>query len=99
MFSLAKFQRPTFELEIKEGIVIHIYPPAKEMADKLTAVESMKGKELENEVYKVLAELISNNRENYSVTSDDMRIYAEDALIALLQTFLDFVRGIYKDPN
>lgn len=95
MFSLAKYQRPTFEMEIKEGVIIHMYPTTYARAQKMKEAESLDEKML----FELVAELISDNQEEYKVTADDLRLYSEDSLIMFLAAYHKFIRDIYKDPN
>ena len=97
-------QRPKKYLNVKfaNGDTLMVSMPRKKTFEKMTSINlnNEDSKELLNDLYLLVAEILSNNKQGKVITAD----YVDDALDiddvkALFAAYSDFVHGVTSDPN
>lgn len=73
---------------------INVLPPSKKMIDKILKVKSTV-----NDLYQIVADVLSCNTEGLTVSVDDISEVNIIDIKNIFKAYKDFIEGINSDPN
>ena len=91
MLSLKTYDIPTLEVEAPDGEILHVLPASKRMIEKIAAMESGNPEALA-QLYKTLAECLSENREGKAITED---MLADIPVLVVKQIMIEYATFIH----
>lgn len=94
MVCFAKSQKETMEVQMPDGEVLHILPPAKRLMSQM--VQS--GKTID-ELYSLAMEVLGNNREERQIAPEQVEELGLDDIRRLMSGYLSFINAIQSNPN
>lgn len=100
-FNFNKLQRKYFNTTLKNGKTYMVCMPEKATFESLYGIKKMDANDGDavNEVYKCVADIISNNKQGYKVTADDLKDYNFGEIMEYLNAYTDFVKGLGNEKN
>lgn len=91
MLSLKEYEIPTLEVEAPDGEILHVLPASKRLVDKIAAIESGNS-EAFGQMIETIADCLSQNRENRTVTAEELENIPIPALVGIFKQYTDFIR-------
>ena len=83
------------EVELWEGMVLHVLPASKRIIDTL-----QRGERSADFMVSATAEILCNNREGVTVTVEDVEQLPMASLKAFFEAYAAFISGkVDEDPN
>jgi len=95
MLDITSIKKPVFEIQIAEGVILHVLPPTKNTFERALKLQTSNV----NEMYGITAELLSNNEEKRKVSLEEVTEYDWYTVRKIFDEFLRFVINFSKDPN
>ena len=97
MLSLKTAQIPTLEIELTDGEQIHVLPATKRIIEELGRLNVERADMTES--YRILAKILSYNREGHPVTEDDLAQVPITAIRDIMLEYMAFIRGKVADAK
>ena len=92
MLSLKTYDIPTFEVEAPDGEILHVLPASKRTIDKISHMQA-DGPDALQELYDTLAECLSINREDRTVTAEELETVPIPVVRDMMVAYTQFVRA------
>ena len=91
MLTLKTKDIPTLEIELLSGEQIHVLPATKRIIDSMAGFDPISRNT--GEMYKLLAVILSHNRENIPVTVEDLEDVPVSTIAEIMREYTAFING------
>ena len=91
MLTLKTKDIPTLEIELLSGEQIHVLPATKRTIDRMTDFDP-KNRDM-GDMYKILAEILSYNREGITVAEEDLTDVPMPTIAEIMREYTAFIKG------
>ncbi len=91
MLTLKTKDIPTLEIELMTGEQIHVLPATKRIIDKMSGFDPKTRNT--SEMYKLLAAILSYNRENIQVSEEDLADVPVSVIADIMREYTAFING------
>ena len=98
VFNFNKIQRKYFNVTLKNGKTYLVQMPTKQTFESLTSMQEVKEENFDV-LYEAVADMLSNNKQGYKVTKNDLEDYSVEDLIAFINAYVDFIKELGKAKN
>ncbi len=105
VFDFNKIKRSFFTATLKDGRKLIAKMPKKKTFEKLAAVqeidqETLTPDEAMDTLAEIVAEALSNNMTGEKITREDItKDYDIEEMSAFIDSYMEFISGVKKDPN
>lgn len=88
-------------VKMKDKSTLFVSPPKKKIFTKFEEIQRMQGEGTagSEEVYQLMAEILSNNKQDKKISADDLQDFDSDDIKLLFAAYRDFVMGESQNPN
>ncbi len=97
MLTLKTADIPTLEIELSSGERIHVLPATKRIIDSMGRMDTHNPNM--EQMYKVLAMILSYNTEGKTITEDDLSEVPVPVVAEVIRQYMDFIKGKINDEK
>lgn len=86
---------------LKNGKILFVCPPQKRLFTQFDRLSRLKdsGQANTDEVYGIVAQMLSNNKQNKVITVKDIEDFDSDDIKLLFKMYVRFLKGEEQNPN
>ena len=104
MLDYTKVKKKTLSVKLFDGTTLLLLMPKKKTYEKMASTKSLDvetlDKESINDIYELIAEILSNNTRKAKYTSEQVgEMFDMDDVLMLLNEYMNFAAEVESDPN
>lgn len=104
MLDYTKVKKKTLSIKLFDGTTLLLVMPKKKTYEKMAATKSLDVETLDeesiNDIYELVAEILSNNTRKVKYTSEQVGdMFDMDDVLMLLEEYMSFAGEVENDPN
>ncbi len=98
-FNFNKVQRKYYNVTLKNGKTYLVAMPEKATFETLLELKETAVEDVIDDLYKCVAEIISNNKQGYRVTVEEINTYSFDEIMQFIAGYTEFIKGLKNQKN
>ncbi len=100
-FNFNKVPRKYFSTTLKNGKTYLVAMPKKDTFEALYEIKQVDAEDRDavESIYETVAQIVSNNKQGYKVTTEDLKDYDFDEIKQYLEAYTDFVKGLPEEKK
>lgn len=104
MLDYTKVKKKTLSIKLFDGTTLLLAMPKKKTYEKMAATKSLDVETLDeesiNDIYELVAEILSNNTRKVKYTSEQVgEMFDMADVLMLLEEYMSFAGEVENDPN
>lgn len=106
MLDFTKAKKPTLPIKFEDGSMVHVYTPSKAEYDELAVAQEYFATAIDDdaesseELYKITARLMSNNKTGRVLAADELKTYLDIGdLVVFYRAYTDFITEAINEKN
>lgn len=88
-------------IKLKDERTIFVCPPKKRVSNQIEIFTEMSANKTAktDDVYKIMSEILSNNKQNEQITVKELEEYDTEDIKTVFKAFAEFIKGETQSPN